>query len=129
MTETQLARSRALGRKRNHAFYKRMTGVQFEQKRATAGQYRRKFRTMTLELLGGRCSKCGITDIRVLQVDHVNGGGYADRRGRDASWQYKDLLANPGKFQLLCANDNWIKRHEKKEFRIGVYKTEQSMVE
>lgn len=79
------------------------------------GQQRTR-RTM-LEALGGRCAQCGFADWRALQVDHVNGDGASDRRRSNGSrYAYaKIVAANPDKYQLLCANCNWIKRYEHKE--------------
>ena len=71
--------------------------------------------------LGGKCALCGFTDIRALQIDHVNGGGTREhhRRKPDGNnWRriclskYYRLVVEDqtGKYQLLCANCNWIKR-------------------
>ena len=72
------------------------------------------------ELLGGKCAGCGFTDWRALQVDHVDGGGgFELRKSGNKRWYYgkvlKSLYANEGVYQLLCANCNWIKRHENGE--------------
>jgi len=73
-------------------------------------------RDQCLELLGKRCARCGFDDIRVLQIDHVNGGGHAERKS--AISMYKKILALGGiGYQTLCANCNWIKRIENKEHR------------
>lgn len=77
-----------------------------------------KSRNKVLVALGQRCSKCGWNeDSRALHVDHVNGGGNQDRKKRGHCPQslFRDINENPGKYQLLCANCNWIKRHEEKE--------------
>lgn len=68
--------------------------------------------------MGGRCVRCGFSDIRALQVDHVNGHGrreLATVTSRNA--YYKTVLAHPERYQLLCANCNWIKRAENAEHR------------
>lgn len=91
---------------------------------------RRKVRMDGIEKLGGRCVSptcCwvnsdgtrGCTDTRILQFDHVNGGG-TQERNKMASYETlcKEVLSDiAGKFQLLCANCNWIKAFEKREFR------------
>jgi len=65
--------------------------------------------------LGRRCNKCGFTDSRALQIDHVNGGGRKEGGNRGYSF-YRDVLKDTtGKYQVLCANCNWIKRFDKKE--------------
>ncbi len=92
-------------------------------------------RMLTLELqeqFGGHCESpdcrwhnddgtIGCTDRRALQFDHVGGGGSTEPRGltrlylirRDLKWA-KPKERN---YQLLCANCNWIKRHEAGEAR------------
>ena len=65
------------------------------------------------------CVKCGFSDMRALQIDHVHGGGTQERLTRQHALVYSEILAKPieahMKYQLLCANCNWIKRAEQKE--------------
>ena len=73
---------------------------------------------MVLDVLGRSCAICGFSDVRALQIDHINGGGRRHRlllgSGNDPRF-YKDVLENKYKFQILCANCNQIKRVENKE--------------
>lgn len=81
---------------------------------------RLKFRLKAIEKLGGKCVRCGYSDIRALQIDHVNGGGCEELRlrGYDSHGYHKRVIEDTtGKYQLLCANCNWIKRYENKETR------------
>jgi len=62
--------------------------------------------------LGGNCANCGEDDVRVLQIDHINGGGSAERKTSKA-WG-TNLLArvisgDVDGLQLLCANCHMIK--------------------
>ena len=87
----------------------------------------RRIRRATLEALGGKCVRCEFSDFRALQIDHINGGGSQERktlafRGTFHKHVLKSFLAKEGKYQLLCANCNWIKRCENKE--IGCKKEE-----
>lgn len=73
-------------------------------------------------LLGGVCNKCGFNDSRAFQIDHINGGGCTELRssifGNKITYYrhvIKSVKANENKYQLLCANCNWIKRHENDE--------------
>ena len=76
-------------------------------------------------LLGSRCFTCGFSDVRAIQIDHVNGDGAAERKAARGTMLYKPMLKlfteNPAEFalryQLLCANCNWIKRSVKGELR------------
>jgi hypothetical protein len=84
--------------------------------KAQAAWAQRK-RLDAIATLGGKCARCGFNDWRALQFDHVKGGGAADRRnvGNKPMQVIKDVLANSGKYQILCANCNWIKRYEQNE--------------
>jgi hypothetical protein len=77
-------------------------------------------RAQAIEKLGGKCCRCGFTDIRALQFDHVHGGGRKDIQSTYPMAHLNDVLKDTsGKFQLLCANCNWIKRHENGEHGQG----------
>lgn len=81
-----------------------------------------EMRAALFQVLGGaHCVRCGFTDVRALQIDHVNGDGSRERRGvRNTYTYYRKLLeAAPGTLQVLCANCNTIKRVEAKEFGSG----------
>lgn len=62
------------------------------------------------------CAHCGETDIRVLQLDHIAGGGAKHRRqiNKRAGWSYYLWIEKEGYpegFQVLCANCNIRKRY------------------
>lgn len=80
-------------------------------------RYRKRLRDAVLAFLGGVCVKCGFSDKRALQVDHVNGGGMKEKRSIGDSAMYLKILGNPDGYQILCANCNWIKRFENGEYR------------
>src|SRR5487761_1158780 len=100
--------------------------------RTWSPEYRREFRKQlklkAFSVLGNICCKCGVSDIRCLQLDHIYGGGTKERiisniNGKVINTKadrtvcyYRWILKNPvlakEKFQLLCANCNWIKRYE-----------------
>ena len=82
----------------------------------------KKHRDAVIEAMGGMCVVCGFNDPRALQIDHVNGDGYKESRGISHGEDYnvkvlKSFLNKENKYQLLCANCNWIKRAENKEHR------------
>lgn len=89
----------------------------------TTVRYRR-IRREILALLGDECKRCGFHDLRALQVDHINGGGRKDMgwggitywtRVRNEVKAAFDRGERSTKYQLLCANCNWIKRCERRE--------------
>jgi len=91
-----------------------------EKFRKQRRQWHHKVRFQIIDLLGGKCVVCGFSDWRALQVDHIKGGGYKERvQGHTPSALLKDIIKsiknNKKKYQLLCANCNWIKRYENKE--------------
>lgn len=86
------------------------------------GRYRsyHKLRRRVLEKLGNKCKQCDFADVRALQIDHVNGGGCKELKLLSTKNYYMKILRDKrGKYQILCANCNWIKRHSKNENRKG----------
>lgn len=84
--------------------------------------YLRNLRESVVVILGGKCVKCGFDDKRALQIDHINGGGSKERKkmglnGSFHSHVLKSFIEKENKYQLLCANCNWIKRFENNEVR------------
>ncbi len=79
----------------------------------------RALRLQAIQKLGGCCRVCGFPDARALEIDHVVGGGTAERlRGVGGlKHLYLVLKDETGKFQLLCANCHAIKRSESGEAR------------
>ena len=110
-------------RKRNNEYRKEKrktdpyyaTGFDKESWKKHSREKIRKTRACIVEKLGNKCISCGYTDIRALQIDHVNGGGGSERR--IYGWKYfkylnglKDLSG----YQLLCSNCHSIKNYDEK---------------
>jgi len=81
---------------------------------------RQEYRNKVIKLLGERCVKCGFNDIRILQIDHINGCGTKERKAMSSLTYYKKILEEiqqgSKKYQILCPNCNWLKRIEKMEY-------------
>ena len=80
---------------------------------AKVGTYRDKL----VKILGTKCAECGCSDMRCLQIDHINNDGYNDRkRFKTINSFYIFYVKHPKEakkqLQILCANCNWIKRCE-----------------
>ena len=72
-----------------------------------------RLRDKCFDLLGHVCKRCGFSDKRGLQFDHINGGGYQDRKKYRGQGMYRHILKIGGEgFQVLCSNCNWIKKYE-----------------
>lgn len=117
-------------RERAKGYNKKYCETHKEQRRRYQKQYvkehRGQARQAVFEKLGNKCSNpnCavigGMTDVRALQIDHINGGGTKEIRSFTNSTNYckfvlKQINTGSKKYQLLCANCNWIKRHENNE--------------
>ena len=120
-----------LSRRRYRAKHRRVTDRKYQhsdkgqeaQKRSQARVRQRVAlaRLDTLQFLGGKCSRCGFSDVRALQIDHINGGGSKELQSyrnsyRRMAYYEKVRQTPPGTYQILCANCNWIKMSENKEF-------------
>lgn len=76
----------------------------------------RYVRLKAIQRLGGKCVGCGVTDIRVLQLNHVNGEGKVRGSGR-VSAGYSDcvkvLLGHLMPLDVRCANCNIIHEYDR----------------
>lgn len=61
--------------------------------------------------MGGKCQSCGFTDVRALEIDHVQRDGWKDRQYYSGSAYYRLILNDlwTGRYALLCANCHRIK--------------------
>ena len=106
-------------------------GYHQRRKAATrAAETTRIQRLVLIYMLGGKCSckgsdcwhdgECLVDDVRCLQLDHINGDGAADRREHGGGtgiigYYYRHPEEAKGKLQVLCANCNWVKKHNNRE--------------
>jgi hypothetical protein len=117
------ADNRDRAREISRAGNEKWTRLNPERKQQTHQSYNERIRQWILDFFGGKCVHCGIDDPRVLQIDHINGDGHKYRQ--DVGWslqkRYNYVKKNQETarlvMQLLCANCNWIKRVENKEYR------------
>ena len=89
-----------------------------------AREYRLKKRRELLNLLGDKCAKCGFSNLVALEIDHIDGGGTADKKriapkSQSSHNMYMYYLKRPElakqTLQLLCRNCNRIKQYENHE--------------
>ena len=102
-------------KERISAIHKQRYAINKEHITAVNTTHRRSLRQQALKTLGNKCTQCGFTDYRALQIDHITGGGTQERlRIGDLAIHHRIIRGEPG-YQLLCANCNWIKRAENDE--------------
>ncbi len=88
-----------------------------ERQRLSNLKTRSALRSRALEHMGGVCVRCGFSDPRALQIDHIEGMGWVEHREIGTLAIARRVLAGEPGYQLLCANCNWIKRAENGETR------------
>ncbi len=97
--------------------------------RARVTAFRRRLAEAALNYLGGACRMCGETDFEVCHIDHIKGGGGAERRrGMLGPPLYRSILRGErdGELQVLCANCHRIKQKEERaESPQGAYRRRQ----
>ena len=88
----------------------------YPKRKVYKDRWRKEWKDKAYNKLGGKCIKCGFSDQRALQIDHINGGGNKDKLRHERDKYYRKIYESKfNEYQLLCANCNWIKRYEKGE--------------
>lgn len=91
------------------------------RKKRSQLEYRLRIRQETFDAYGGAfCKRCGFTDTRALQLDHVNGTGHVQKKEIGSGLRLYQFLKKNGypnqeEYQILCANCNTIKKIENNE--------------
>jgi hypothetical protein len=69
--------------------------------------YERRLNQRAILALGGRCVKCGEDELIVLDIDHIRGGGVAERKLSRRAY-IRDIVKGlrHDEFQVLCSNDH-----------------------
>ena len=79
-------------------------------------EYYVKTRKKVIEILGGKCARCGIDDWRVLQINHLNGGGTKEFRNGHPEKIYRAIINGDratDDLELRCANCNILYEYER----------------
>lgn len=85
------------------------------------GYYREAMLLYALDVFGHHaCVRCGFKDKRALQFDDINAFGNSGRKKRRVGLVLQCWIVNnpekaKKKYQVLCANCNWMKRWENNE--------------
>jgi len=107
----------------------KITPNQLKRYRKYQCLYQRKLKEQLRDkiflLLGNKCINCGFDNTRILQIDHINGGGSKETKRMSRLSFLKNVLrsikSKEKKYQLLCPNCNWLKMIEKKERNRRIY--------
>lgn len=73
--------------------------------------YLNKLKREVINHYGGKCVHCGETDIFILTIDHIDGGGikhFKEIHRNFYRWLKDNNYPKKG-FQVLCRNCNWRK--------------------
>lgn len=95
---------------RNRSAVRRYGRIRERERREAA-------RVAAVTALGSKCARCGFSDHRALQIDHVNDDGHTERHMALNCVKYYRMVKSQiasGRYQLLCANCNWIKEHDRR---------------
>ena len=88
--------------------------------RHAQGVRREQIRADIVAMFGGACQRCGFSDRRALQIDHIHGADEPRGHPLRGGWRlYRKVLTGERSrdgLQLLCANCNAIKLHENREY-------------
>ena len=105
----------------NRQYFQNHREELLKENRARGRLWREQRRRRILDRFGGKCAwpGCEWTDVRALQIDHINGGGHRQRQqmGSDSVRYFQYVEEHPQEFQILCANHNWIKHMENESER------------
>jgi len=97
------------------------------------GDFARIKRDTLVNELGGKCAckgadcwhegECTVAYPKCLQLDHIYGDGAADRKRLNGvgtvGYYSMHLVEARERLQVLCANCNWVKRHNNDEVKNG----------
>jgi hypothetical protein len=82
-----------------------------EERLSAKRERQQALRRAAVAYLGGYCARCGMTDYRVLQIDHVDGGGSEEYRRIGQHGVQRRILRGAAGYQLLCANCHMLKTY------------------
>ena len=86
------------------ACLKDLTSRSPEKEAERSRRRRNKLRAKAIEMLGGKCARCGWSGPQVgFDIHHRHGGGEAERAQLQYVAYYRRIVGAPGEYELLCA--------------------------
>lgn len=71
-----------------------------------SSEYLQEVRLLVLNMLGGPiCVDCGCNKLEILEINHINGGGYKERQKRSTLNYYRKILQTDYpqlKYNVMC---------------------------
>lgn len=68
--------------------------------------YLQKVRRKAMDILGGaKCANCGCDNLKILEINHLNGGGHKELQVRRGTRLQQDIIkgrVDISKFNVLC---------------------------
>jgi hypothetical protein len=98
------------------SYYRHKDKDHLRSKSLSQLKYLNNMRLAVIRFLGGKCSDpynqhiLPYSDVRALQIDHINGGGTKESKSICRSSMYRNILSGAKGYQILCANCNQIKK-------------------
>jgi hypothetical protein len=93
---------------------KRLRAANPEKYNAQSVAAKARERAKLFEMYGHECARCGFDDKRALSLDHIKNNGNVERAELGERGVYRKAKSShqPGEYQILCMNCQFIKRHE-----------------
>jgi hypothetical protein len=80
--------------------------IRTETHHGYTGEYYNRIRRKAMEKIGGfKCSNCGCTSEKILEINHTNGGGAKEYKQKGSKTVYRDIIKNRvdlTKYNVLC---------------------------
>lgn len=114
-------------KRRYHKKWWKLNGAQKTAKQAeTRREHSYRHKIKALQIASGQstpsCKNCGCTDIRILNINHVNGGGsHESRCGSTRGKLYRDICKGnriTDDLDVRCCNCNILFEYESKRRRL-----------
>ena len=100
---------------RSHNAWKAWYDANYERVKSRRRLYGRQEKLRFIAAYGGKCECCGETNPEFLSLDHISGGGQADRATRGTGEYLYRAVRKEGypkdKYRLLCLNCNFSYGH------------------
>ena len=102
-------------------YYRENKGRLLKEQREKRQELKRSILALYSNSEDPKCVRCGITDVDILCVDHIENNGNKHRRQLGVGWDFYAWLKRngyPEGYQTLCFNCNMKKRREHEKVKV-----------